>query len=421
MTCASCVGRVERALYKLDGVSTVSVNLATEQAFIQSQIALDPEQVAAAVERAGFQLQRPQRTELQIRGMTCASCVGRVEQALRRVEGVRQATVNLATEKAMIESNTQLSRIDLVKAIEKTGFEVVEQSAHASSSPMRETTAQQQQQDRKADELKALYRDLILALCLAIPVFVLEMGSHLFPSFHHWVNLNIGAHNSALIQWLLTSLVLLFPGRRFYQKGLPALWRLAPDMNALVAVGTLAAYSYSVVALFAPQLLPVGSVHIYFEAAAVIVALILLGRYFEAKAKGRTSQAIQHLLGMQPKVARVQQQGQWVELAIAEVQSGMLVEVRPGERVPVDAVVVSGQSYIDESMITGEPMAVEKTEGATVVGARSIKPAVYRFVPPMSAQPRSWRILCVWWSRPKAASYRYRPWWIKSRSGLYRS
>lgn len=366
MTCASCVGRVERALNKLEGVSAVSVNLATEQAFIESQTALDPEQVVAAVERAGFQVQRPQRIEFDIRGMTCASCVGRVEQALRRVDGVSQATVNLATEKALIQTNHEVSQADLVKAIEKTGFEVLAtEPEHSQSST---DSAQQQQQHRKADELKALQRDLIIALCLAVPVFVLEMGSHLFSGFHHWVNLSIGAHNSALIQWLLTSLVLLIPGRRFYQKGLPALWRLAPDMNSLVAVGTLAAYGYSVVALFAPQLLPVGSVHIYFEAAAVIVALILLGRYFEAKAKGRTSQAIQHLLGMQPKVARVQQQGQWIEVPIAQVQSGMLVEVRPGERVPVDAVVVSGQSYIDESMITGEPMAVEKIQGASVVG-----------------------------------------------------
>ena len=146
----------------------------------------------------------------------------------------------------------------------------------------------------------------------------------------------------------------------FLSKGIPALWRLAPDMNSLVAVGTLAAYSFSVVATFMPHVLPQGTVNVYFEAAAVIVSLILLGRYFEAKAKGRTSQAIQHLVGMQPKTARIQRDGQVVEVAVAEVVSGTIVEIRPGERVPVDGEVVEGHSYIDESMITGEPVPVEK-------------------------------------------------------------
>ncbi len=139
-------------------------------------------------------------------------------------------------------------------------------------------------------------------------------------------------------------------------------------MNSLVAVGTLAAYSFSVVATFMPQVLPQGTVNVYFEAAAVIVSLILLGRYFEAKAKGRTSQAIQHLVGMQPKTARIQRDGQVVEVAVAEMVSGTIVEIRPGERVPVDGEVVEGHSYIDESMITGEPVPVEKRVGQQVVG-----------------------------------------------------
>lgn len=170
------------------------------------------------------------------------------------------------------------------------------------------------------------------------------------------------------MQFFLTTVALIFPGRRFFKKGIPSLFRLAPDMNSLVSVGTLAAYLYSVVATFFPSVLPQGTVNVYYEAAAVIITLILLGRFFEAKAKGRTSLAIQHLVGMQPKVARIQLNNQVIEVPIAEVQTGTIVEIRPGERIPVDGEVIYGQSFIDESMITGEPMPVEKTIGSTVVG-----------------------------------------------------
>ncbi|MGO1251592.1 copper-translocating P-type ATPase, partial [Psychrobacter sp.] len=227
---------------------------------------------------------------------------------------------------------------------------------------------QSDQQDKKATEQQQLKRDLIISLILAVPVFILEMGSHMIPAFHMWVMHNIGTQQSWLIQFVLTTLVLIFPGRRFYQKGIPALWRFTPDMNSLVAVGTLAAYSFSLVATFIPQILPDGTVNVYYEAAAVIVSLILLGRYFEAKAKGRTSQAIQHLVGMQAKTARVHHNGQVNEVPIAEVTTETIVEIRPGERVPVDGEVVEGQSYIDESMITGEPVPVKKQVGDQVVG-----------------------------------------------------
>ncbi len=221
---------------------------------------------------------------------------------------------------------------------------------------------------KKNLEQQQLKRDLVISLILALPVFILEMGSHMIPAFHMWVMHNIGQQQSWWIQFALTTLVLLLPGRRFYQKGIPALLRFAPDMNSLVAVGTLAAYSFSLVATFMPQLLPEGTVHVYYEAAAVIVSLILLGRYFEAKAKGRTSQAIQHLIGMQAKTARIHRDGQIMEVPVAEVSSNTIVEIRPGERIPVDGEVVEGHSYIDESMITGEPVPVAKQVGNQVVG-----------------------------------------------------
>lgn len=294
---------------------------------------------------------------VSIEGMTCASCVGRVERALKKVGGVQQANVNLATEQAWVQGNTQINSGDLIQAIKKAGYHAKQVEQNKS-----------EQKDKKATEQQQLKRDLIISLILAAPVFVLEMGSHMMSTFHSWVMHNIGTQPSWLIQCVLTTLVLVFPGRRFYQKGIPALWRLAPDMNTLVAVGTLAAYSFSLIATFAPKILPEGTVNVYYEAAAVIVSLILLGRYFEAKAKGRTSQAIQHLVGMQAKTARVYDNKQVIEVPIAEVTKEMIVEIRPGDRVPVDGEVVEGQSYIDESMITGEPIPVKKQIGDQVVG-----------------------------------------------------
>lgn len=357
MTCASCVGRVEKALKKVEGVENAEVNLATESAMISSSQPLDLIAVTKAVERAGYKILASQPIELSIEGMTCASCVRRVEKALKKVEGVQQANVNLATERAWVQGNAQVQSSDLIQAVKKAGYTAkqIEQNARV-------------QQDKKATEQQQLKRDLAISLILAVPVFILEMGSHMIPAFHMWVMDNIGTQQSWLIQCILTTLVLIFPGRRFYQKGIPALWRLAPDMNSLVAVGTLAAYSFSLVATFIPQVLPEGTVNVYYEAAAVIVSLILLGRYFEAKAKGRTSQAIQHLVGMQAKTARVHHNGQVIEVPIAEVTTETIVEIRPGERVPVDGEVVEGQSYIDESMITGEPVPVKKQVGDQVVG-----------------------------------------------------
>lgn len=357
MTCASCVGRVEKALKKVDGVEKAEVNLATEKALIHASQPLDRALLIKAVQRAGFDVAAIQPIELSIDGMTCASCVARVEKALKKVSGVEQANVNLATERAWIQPKATVSSQDLIRAIQKAGYDA-KLLQHDSN----------EQHDKKNLEQQQLKRDLVISLILALPVFILEMGSHMIPAFHMWVMHNIGQQQSWLIQFALTTLVLLLPGRRFYQKGIPALLRFAPDMNSLVAVGTLAAYSFSLVATFMPQLLPEGTVHVYYEAAAVIVSLILLGRYFEAKAKGRTSQAIQHLIGMQAKTARIHRDGQIIEVPVAEVSSNTIVEIRPGERIPVDGEVIEGHSYIDESMITGEPVPVAKQIGNQVVG-----------------------------------------------------
>lgn len=357
MTCASCVGRVETALKKVDGVQSASVNLATERADITLAKPVDRQVLIQAIERTGYDV--PASTvELSIEGMTCASCVSRVEKALNAVNDVTTANVNLATERATVTGTASIE--SLIAAIDKAGYDAKEIQASIPD--------QSEQLEKKDQERAELKRDLIIATILALPVFILEMGSHLIPGVHQLIEQSIGMQNSWYLQFVLTTLVMIIPGRRFYLKGLPALVRLAPDMNSLVAVGTLAAYLFSLVATFAPKLLPAGTVNVYYEAAAVIVALILLGRFLEAKAKGRTSEAIQRLVSLQAKVAHVSRNHQVIDIPINQVLAGDFVIVKPGERIPVDGEVIDGQSFVDESMITGEPVPVEKNIGSQVVG-----------------------------------------------------
>jgi heavy metal translocating P-type ATPase len=367
MTCASCVGRVERALQAVSGVKTAAVNLATERAEIIGPD-LDRSALVKAIEDAGYDV--PTRPiDLIIEGMTCASCVARVERALKTVPGVTAANVNLATERATATGTADLA--SLIGAIADAGY--VARAATETAIMSEESAA------KKTAEEAALRRDVLFAAALTLPVFVLEMGSHLFMWVHMAVMNSIGMQNSWYIQFALTTVVLLGPGLRFYRKGFPALARLAPDMNSLVAVGTLAAFGYSLVATFAPGILPPGTQNVYFEAAAVIVTLILLGRLLEARAKGRTSEAIKRLVGLQAKTARVLRNGGLVEVPVAEVRPGDVVEVRPGERVPVDGEVTTGASWIDESMISGEPVPVEKAPGSTVTGGTVNQTGAFSF------------------------------------------
>ncbi len=353
------MGRIEHALNALPGVIEATVNLATERADVTTTSEAHRSDLVKAIEIAGYAVSAASNVELSIEGMTCASCVGRVEKALFAVSGVKSAIVNLATEKATItlDQNVEISK--LIQAVESVGYTAKE---------LDQTSAQNDEKSaRREADLKVLRRDLILAAALAAPVFILEMGSHVIPGMHHFVMAPVGKA-SWWIQFVLTSVVLLVPGLRFYRKGLPALWRLTPDMNSLVAVGTLAAYGYSLVATFIPSWLPLGAVNVYYEAAAVIVVLILLGRYLEAKAKGRTSEAIKRLVGLQPRTARIRRDRNVIEIPAVELSTGDIVEIRPGERIPVDGNVIEGISYVDESMITGEPIPVKKIVGINVVG-----------------------------------------------------
>lgn len=358
MTCASCVGRVEKALAGLDGVFDVAVNLASETARVSLD---DPSRLTDATQTLAS-LGYPARTSkvtLNIASMSCASCVGRVDKALADVPGVLSVSVNLAAETATVEYlEGAVSLGNLMAASAAIGYPAEIAEAQASQSRVA----------RKAEEADGLRRSVLLAAILTLPVFILEMGSHLIPAFHHLVMTTIGLQTSWIIQFVLATLVLFGPGRHFYTKGFPALFKGAPDMNSLVAVGTGAAWGYSVVATFLPGLLPEGVRAVYFEAAAVIVVLILIGRWLEARAKGRTGAAIQALLGLQVRTARVVRGGDTVEVDVDALAVGDVILVRPGERIPVDGEVTEGSSNVDESMITGEPVPVQKAAGAAVTG-----------------------------------------------------
>lgn len=356
MTCASCVLRVEKALKAAPGVEDAAVNLATERAEVTGS-GIDRAALARAVAAVGYGV-RAQTIELEVEGMTCASCVGRVERALGAVPGVTSASVNLATEHAQVSGTAAAEA--LIRAIEAAGYE-----AHVAAEGGAATAATVA---RKAEEEAGLKRKLILAAALTLPIFVIEMGAHLFAPVHALVMAVLGQQANWLLQAILTTAVMIGPGREFYRKGVPVLLKGAPDMNSLVAVGTLAAWGYSLVATFAPGLLPPGTVNVYYEAAAVIVTLILFGRWMEVRAKGRTSQAIQRLVGLQPRTARVRRDGRLREIEVAELRAGDEIELRPGERVPTDGEVTEGASWIDESMITGEPLPVEKRAGSAVTG-----------------------------------------------------
>ncbi len=290
-----------------------------------------------------------------VRGMTCASCVAHVEKAVARIPGVRSVAVNLTLERADVIADPGVAPA-IAAAIEEEGYEARLVRPGAAMADAHE--------DHDDAELR---RDVVIAALLTIPVVIMEMGAHLVPAFHHWQMERFGAAPGYLAM-ALTGLVLAFPGRRFFTIGFPALVRGRPDMNSLVALGAGAAFLYSALAAIAPQLFPAGVAHSYFESAAVIVTLILLGRVIEARSRKAAGQSVRALMGLQPSTALRIRDGQEVETPIAEICVGDVLLVRPGAAIPADGVVESGASHVDESMLTGEPIPVAKTAGARLAG-----------------------------------------------------
>ncbi|TXH20202.1 MAG: heavy metal translocating P-type ATPase, partial [Gammaproteobacteria bacterium] len=372
MTCASCVGRVERAIAAVPGVAAANVNLAAERAHVELTPDGDAAAVAAAIRKAGYEpLDR--QVELKIIGMTCASCVSRVEKALKSVPGVLDAQVNLATERAQVRILGGADASALMAAVAAAGYQA------ETVDPADGADLAERERAAREGEIKDLKTSVAIAATATLPLFLVEMGRHAIPAVHHWLAMTIGEQPWRLASFGLAALVLLGPGRRFFSKGVPNLLRRAPDMNSLVALGASAAFAYSAVATFAPALLPAGADHVYYEAAAVIVTLVLVGRLFEAQAKGRTGEAIKRLMTLQAKSARIVREGQEREVPIAEVMAGDIVVVRPGERLAVDGEVLDGASFVDESMITGEPVPIEKRPGDAVVGGTVNKSGAFRF------------------------------------------
>ncbi|WP_375281531.1 heavy metal translocating P-type ATPase [Pseudooctadecabacter sp.] len=282
-----------------------------------------------------------------IEGMTCGGCAARAEKAMAGVPGVASAAVNFANHTATVEA-TGATAAQIAAAVTKAGYPA--------------TTRARATAVAEADTA-ALGWQVVSAAVLTLPIFVVEMGGNLFPALNHWIAAQIGLGQSWTVQFVLASLVLIGPGRVFYRLGVPALMRGAPDMNALVVLGATAAWAYSTVATFAPAVLPQGAVAVYFEAAAVIVTLIMLGRWLEGRAKGRTGAAIKHLIGVRPDTARIERDGAVVEVTLASVQVGDVVHIPAGARVPMDGVVARGAGVVDVAMLSGEPVPVEKAVG----------------------------------------------------------
>lgn len=296
---------------------------------------------------------------ISVSNMSCASCVGRVERSLLKVPGVTRADVNLVSDTATVTfvEGAVLAH-DILTASTQAGYPAKLNSQQTSS----------EAQQRKELAAKAYLRRTRFSGLFAAPVILLGMGGHVIPGFDALIVATIGHQSSWIIQFFLTSLVLFGPGLSFYRLGFPALLRGAPDMNSLVAMGTAAAYLYSMAATFLPHLMPDGVVAVYYESAALIVMLILFGRFLENRAKGRTGQAIQSLLGLRAKTACVLRGDDYAEVAIDNITIGDMLRLRPGERVAVDGSVREGNSHIDESMITGEPEPVQKAVGDMVTG-----------------------------------------------------
>ena len=355
--CAGCVRRLEKALGET-AAREVSVDLAGKRVDLEWPSGQALVELVEHLERSGFPVHLTE-VGLDIYGMHCASCVGQVEKALLAVPGVMAASVNLATSEGRVEYIEGAVGVKNLRA-------AVEQAGYTADLPERGQDDDRHQ--RRDAELQGLRRRFLLALSLTIPVFVLEMGGHFVQPLHHWIHATFGTLQLHLLLFVLTSIVLFGPGLMFFRIGLPNLLRGHPDMNSLVALGTGAAWVYSVVATFAPGVMPEGTAHVYFEPAAVIVTLILLGRLLEARAKSRTGAAIERLLSLQAKTARVERDGEVMELAIEELRCGDRVRVRPGETVPVDGEVIEGESRVDESMLTGEPEPVRRSAGDKVVG-----------------------------------------------------
>jgi Cu+-exporting ATPase len=356
MTCTTCAATIEKGLSQTPGIEQADVNFASEKASIKyDPTKVDLGRIKDTVSQLGYGV-ATKKSIFPVGGMTCASCVARVEEALSSVPGVISANVNLASEKATVEYLEGTELADMRRAVKDAGYELGPEAQALEDV----TTAAQR-------EIRVLRNRFIVAAILAAIIMALGFS----PSFA----------GKPYLLWALATPVQFWAGLRFYRGAWGALKHKTSDMNTLIAVGTSVAYFYSLIAVIFPGLFATGALepHLYFDTSAMIITLILLGRFLEARARGQTSEAIKRLIGMQPKTALVVHEGEQREIPVEDVRVGDLILVRPGERIPVDGVVREGYSSIDESMITGESIPVEKKVGDEVIGATINKTGSFQF------------------------------------------
>lgn len=374
MTCASCAQTVEKSARRLSGMNKAAVNLATEKLTVQyDDSVLSESDIQEAVKNAGYKVKKNivQKT-LNIEGMTCASCAQTVEKSTQKLEGMEEASVNLATEKLSVKYDPSVLNLsDITQAVSNSGYEAHEDIHSANQVDT--------DQEKKDNHIKKLWKRFVASAIFTIPLFYLSMGPMVGFPVPGFLDANINPLMNTIVQLILTTPVMFINGE-YFKNGFRTLFRGHPNMDSLVALGTSAAYVYSLYATYAVYAGDASFAHMqYYESAAVILTLITLGKYFEAVSKGRSSEAIKKLMGLAPKTARVMRDGVEKEISIDEVQVDDVIVVRPGEKLPVDGVIISGTTAIDEAMLTGESIPVEKTVDDEVIGASINKTGSFQY------------------------------------------
>lgn len=374
MTCASCAQTVEKAAQKLPGVKTANVNLATEKMNIQfDSSALTEADIQKAVADAGYTaISNTVKKTFNIEGMTCASCAQTIEKATQKLRGVNLSSVNLATEKLVVEYDPGMVNLtDIIKAVMDSGYEAHEEVATADTVD--------QDKEKKQKEIKSLWNRFLISALFTAPLLYIAMGHLVNAPLPDFINPMMNPEAFAIVQLVLT-LPVVAVNSKIYRNGFKALSKGHPNMDSLISLGTSAAFLYGV---FATVMIFRGEVayanELYYETAAVILALIVLGKYLETLTKGKTSEAIKKLMGLAPKTALVVRNGKESEISIDEVVVGDIIVVRPGGKMPVDGVVIEGLTSVDESMLTGESIPVEKSVGDAIIGASINKNGTIRY------------------------------------------
>ena len=374
MTCASCAQTVEKAAQKLPGVKTANVNLATEKMNIQfDSSALTEADIQKAVADAGYTaISNTVKKTFNIEGMTCASCAQTIEKATQKLRGVNLSSVNLATEKLVVEYDPGMVNLtDIIKAVMDSGYEAHEEVATADTVD--------QDKEKKQKEIKSLWNRFLISALFTAPLLYIAMGHLVNAPLPDFINPMMNPEAFAIVQLVLT-LPVVAVNSKIYRNGFKALSKGHPNMDSLISLGTSAAFLYGV---FATVMIFRGEVayanELYYETAAVILALIVLGKYLEILTKGKTSEAIKKLMGLAPKTALVVRNGKESEISIDEVVVGDIIVVRPGGKMPVDGVVIEGLTSVDESMLTGESIPVEKSVGDAIIGASINKNGTIRY------------------------------------------